>query len=524
LQNNLKQRIYFICVVAALLATTATFLADSLLEILAPFQIEGSEGIVLYQAQKITDFTAAYKPIEQYPYVVFHYPPVYHLATRILEKWTGDLVLAGRLVSFISILSIELVFGVLVFFCLPRKLDLVSRHSGALFAALLPSFLYVARWTRTARVDTLAVFLCVAGAAVFVLGAKRRWTQYIAFALFVAAVFTKQTMVAAPLACFLVLAVTDFKRAAELAVFVLVVGISILAGLSWATDGEALKHLFAYNQNPFSFQRGARLFAENVSPLVGVVALAAGVAVATAIGTWRLYRTTRWDRIRVLLDHRPSYRLSAVWSLLFLFAVLVSLLAGKNGSSYNYFLESNLALCPLAGIAVCRIQLMLRRRRSHWTSAHLVLLLLPLFALVPRLPHALGGARILVSGFDHYRGELPGQFNVDTSERVQAYQEVLKIVQEAPGPVFSEDMLLLVRAGKEVPAEPAIIRQLALQSKWDERPFLRMIAEKRFPVIVITSDIRNDNIFSPGVAQAIEDAYEETQNIADQFRVYRPRQ
>ena len=47
-------------------------------------ELDYGEGIVLWQAANVTDFKKAFHPVENYPHIVFHYPPLYHLITRIV--------------------------------------------------------------------------------------------------------------------------------------------------------------------------------------------------------------------------------------------------------------------------------------------------------------------------------------------------------------------------------------------------------------------------------------------------------
>src|SRR5262249_30097651 len=124
-----------------------------------PYQLDYGEGIVLYQASKIDDLAVAYKSLAEYPFVVFHYPPLYHVAVRLVALLVGDPVSSGRLVSVVSGLLIEVTLGLLVFFSLPRRVGLAPRLVAAVFAGLSPNLLQVMRWTRLARVDMLALLL-----------------------------------------------------------------------------------------------------------------------------------------------------------------------------------------------------------------------------------------------------------------------------------------------------------------------------------------------------------------------------
>jgi hypothetical protein len=385
-----------------------------------------------------------------------------------------------------------------------------------LFAAFLPSILNVMYWARLARVDTLALFLSFAGIAIFVLGGTRKWTPYVAFALFVCAIYTKQTMVAAPLACFLVMLAVDAKNAIKVAAFAGLLGTGVLISLSLATGGEVLKHLFLYNQNTFSIRYFRVLVLSDYSQIMPIFVLAASATAAAGTEAWRLLTQRQWQRIRFLLERSAPRRLVIVCFLVMLFGLLISMAAVKTGANYNYFLEWNLACCPLAAVALCRIMLA-PNLRSRWTPSTFLLFIFPLAFLLPKFLDSTNDLRGLVMNAVQ-------QSAVNTSEEYQTYSDALAVVQKSPGPVFSEDMLLLVRTGKEVPAEPAIIRELARTSKWDERPFIRMIEEKRFSTILTTSeDIKNSDRFTPAVAEAIDGAYQETRRIGTKYKIYEPR-
>ncbi|HSF95749.1 MAG TPA: hypothetical protein VLA52_12050, partial [Thermohalobaculum sp.] len=87
----------------------------------------------------------------------------------------------------------------------------------------------------------------------------------------------------------------------------------------------------------------------------------------------------------------------------------------------------------------------------------------------------------------------------------------------APGPVISDDMVMVLQAGKEVVWEAAIFAELAALGVWDQRPFIEMIEAKRFSFF-ITIGSGDDPVFnrrySPRVRSAIDAAYPDKQVIA----------
>src|SRR5262245_45567388 len=114
-----------------LAAGLATFIFQTILSIRTHDELDYGEGIVLWQAAHVTNWKAAYHPIAIYPHIVFHYPPLYHLASRAMAVATGDLLAAGRLVSSLSLLGTCFILGGLVWRCLPAGCGVMAQTIGA---------------------------------------------------------------------------------------------------------------------------------------------------------------------------------------------------------------------------------------------------------------------------------------------------------------------------------------------------------------------------------------------------------
>jgi hypothetical protein len=105
---------------------------------------------------------------------------------------------------------------------------------------------------------------------------------------------------------------------------------------------------------------------------------------------------------------------------------------------------------------------------------------------------------------------------------VDRSQEVVNFVKQLPGDVYSEDMIILMKAGKEVPAEPAIISALAEDGKWDESGFVQRIKNGGFSAVVIRWTLDNTGRFRPLIASAIEERYYLIDDFYP-FKVYLPK-
>ena len=509
INGTIVRRVYLGALLALALMTAGGVFSNGLFLIAQPYQINYGEGLVAWQAANITNPARAYAPFDQYPFVAFQYPPLFHLATRAMAAFTGDLLMAARSVSVLSAALICLVAGWAVFQVLPRRSSWQMRLFAAIFAAALPTSLYNFNWTWLARVDTLAILLAFSGVVLFAARPTSVPVQILAAVLMVAGLFTRQTVLAAPLACLLVSLLIHRSVALRILLTMLIVGGGVLAFLVWWSHGQALLHLFRYNQNPFSIQRAALGLLMNARYVAGLLVLAGGASWAVLSGAWARMRRRRWDLLGASLranSYRRRIFLLAVYSML---AGLSALAFGKEGSDINYFLEWNVSLVPLAGVLLFRAAPPARnfaRLRPPWLAALAIPLLL------------------LNAGFDQARTgwlRIFGPVSAADQQRREVFDRALAEVRAAPGPVFSEDMNLLNKGGKDIPADPVMIQCLAAAGLWDERPFIRLVQEQNFDLIV-AYDLSSRERYSPAVAGAIERAYQQTMTIGD-YRLYRRR-
>ena len=511
---TIGRRTYLAALVALIVFTAGGAFSNGLFFIAQPYQINYGEGLAAWQAAHVTDLARAYAPIDQYPFVVFQYPPLYHLATRAAGAMTGDLLMAGRSVSVLSAALLCILAGWVTFQTLPHRGDWRIRLFTAAFAGALPTALYNFNWTWLARVDTLAILLSFSGVVLFAARPTSATVQILAAVLMTAGLFTRQTALAAPLACLLVATLIDRKIALRMLLTMGLLGGLVLSWLAWRTNGQVLLHLFRYNQTEFSITRAAFGILMNTRHVAGLLVLAGGASLGILRGSWALARHRRWDLLGANLrvnGYRRRVLLLAAYSML---AALGALAFGKEGSDINYFLEWNVSLAPLAGILLFRA-LPPAGKRVRLRPVWLVALAVPLL--------------LLDTGFDRARDGwlriVDGPLAADR-EQMDVYRKVLATVEEAPGMVFSEDMNLLYKTGKDIPAEPAMIQCLAKAGMWDEHPFVRMIQDHRFTLIVAmvnreTEDRFSRQRYSPAVASAIEQAYEQTSRIGD-YLIYRP--
>lgn len=499
-----SQRLLYFALTMFLLAGVISFVFQSAFALRTDSEIDYGEGIVLWQAANVTDWRRAFHPVEIYPHIVFHYPPLFHLTSRLVALATNDLLMAGRLTSILSLIGTCLIAGLLTAKLLPPGPNKMARFIGGLTAGALVFSTPLWSWACLMRVDTLGIFFTMCGLALYVFAHRRRSLGFLAFTFFVAGVYCKQTTVAAPIACFLIALIENPRYAIRLGAFSISLGLGILLILYAATDGVVLRHLITYNQNPYFPKLILGRLQHHASGLVGPLLFSAIFPVAVLYR--RHSRKKLISRLQLILKRTTFARCVLVVAIYFWFAFLIAAATiSKQGASDNYFLEMDVAACFLTGLFVAWLA---RRVSFRPQRAVAMLQIVVMFIL-------------LLQTASNWRslGTTSRNFMKPPADRSA---EVVNFLKTIPDPVYSEDMVVLMHAGREIPAEPAIITALADDGKWDESGFVARIRNGEFHAIVVRRSLTNRGRFTKAVADAVEERYYVTNDL-EPFKVYLPK-
>ena len=241
-------------VVVLLVAHTAIYLKNAFDAIRYPFGLDYGEGIIWQQALLIPS-PRMYGAITDSPFIVFHYPPIYHLAVRAAMLLGLDPLMAGRGLSVTCTLTAAALCAWLVRCGVNDHVNGVARVIGCTIGALLPLSLWpVEYWSMLMRVDMLAICLSILGVALVVKSVQRPAWLAIAMPIFVLALFTKQTTVAAPTAALAVSLAFNPRPTIIAVTFGAILGLLAFGWLEWLTDGGFARHIIAYNINTFSLR------------------------------------------------------------------------------------------------------------------------------------------------------------------------------------------------------------------------------------------------------------------------------
>ena len=488
-----------------LLYQSYNFLAVTVLIAPLSFELDYGEGIVWQQAIRILG-RDAYGPIDQFPAIVFHYPPVYHLTTRAVAAVFGcDMLLAGRAVSRGATLAM-IIFAALAIAQTATSRSWRHFAVAGLVGLVLPTIWAIDYWSRLMRVDMLAMALSLAGLAFGLIAYTRpRWI-YAAAGCFVAAVYTKQTSLPAPAALFAVMLWLRPQTAFKGIATCVLAGLIILVAGILLTDGGFFRHLFLYNVNRVDWSRVNLSIDQirNEGLLVGA-ALAAAIylirAVAIQISKGRISGTN----LRSILAGDATA--SARFTLLVYAAIgaLTPVMMVKIGSSVNYLIEFFVTCTLLIGAALVIIVQDIFERRTETRDQ-----LGPVFGVI------LAGLLIVHAG--RYETKWPTQRFI--AQQSSAQEALIAIMRPATKPIIADPMVALLRSGKPVLWESAIFAELGSIGTWDQRPFLAMIRNHEFAMFV-TEGYGGERYPSP-LAEAIAAEYPVTQPIG-KWVVHSPR-
>ena len=395
------RRLGEILVLLAVLVSWTGFAGELVSALAASSTLNYGEPFVLNAALNLDRL---YRRIAEYPYLVNNYPPLYPALVGLAHLLIPDIFAAGRVVSASALLLAAAL-------CYAAGRISGSRRAFALLGASLFALSPVAHWGLIARVDCLALAFSVS-AVVKILHDRSARSASWAGLLTVAALFTKQSMLAAPLAITCYLATVGERRSFFRYLATVVGGGSTaFAMLLWLSGGTAWEHLVVANANTFHLDLLTSSYGQFALRHVVIVG---GATIAT-----------------LLL--RSEVRLLKYY---FFASVLVAMSAAKIGSDLNYFLPMLWASACLTGIYVGHARETWSQGgawpfRSMWYGSVMLLMALQIWMFR-------GGSAVPSENWSHVREFLEGR----------------------EGMLLSEDAGFSLSLDREVWYQPFVLKQL----------------------------------------------------------------
>jgi len=436
-------------------------------------QLDNEEGALLFQAMQIKRGESIYRSMENPPYVAGTYTPLYMATVAAWDDFETPDFSKGRLLVWSSALGISCLLILLV--------AGTTRNAplGILAGIGFLATFEVYRWIGYFRVDFPALFLSLAGLTMIVIGNGRRLPLAVGALFMVLALYTKQTMIAVPVACFLAFVLqSNWRRVALFVATLLIFGLPPLVLFHFITDGQFLRHIIVYNMNTFSRNDLSIWLTHLWNIHRGLVF--AGVLVLPWL-LWVLLQDIR--RTSEMDKDLPSIGFG-FWPPLVIYGVLAQwniFGAAKAGSAENYLLEPIAGLlilaCLAAGSAIRWVAIQRFTFGGHLIAAVTIIMVLTGFFVE---------ARMTTSDFAQER--LFSPYINPTAPDFSAAQNVRTMVRKAEHPL-TELAVFALQADKKPIFQPFIMSELARQGRWDQSTFVADIAAAKFDLVVAQQDL-----------------------------------
>ncbi len=497
-----------------------------------PFDYDQGEGFELVDTVMFSRFQWPYQDTEIFPFYSSNYPPLFHVIAAPFVWLFGPQYWYGRLLAFLGTLVTAAAIGYAVYRAEGHRLIaaiaglsyLASNtiyHVGPLFRQHLVMVLF----------ETLAIVVL---AKVEQIGDQRQRRRVLAagIALLLAAGYTKQLAVGTCAAVFVYLFLGNPRRGVVWGVIFAALAGAIFLWIDLSTGGQWRLNIITANVNPFVDGQFTGLFRQWFG-LHGVL-----IVMAALVAIYELY----FDRL-------------SLYSLWFLAAAALTILAGKWGAGDSYFATAIAASALLAGVFAARtvrgtwyfpenyLTRPFRALRGGFSRRRALALGLagvivpalyllyaaavfhipttgPLFGpigaalgIVPNMPQGLYDAAGWTRGYATL-GHLP------TAEDVANGWRLVEIAAEGDAPALSEDAAFSIRAGKPVVTNPTQLLNLYTNGLYDPTNLVAMIEDQAFGVVILRA------LFYPDpVLFTIGQAYREDEAIPMNgfyYHVFRP--
>jgi hypothetical protein len=409
-------------------------------------ELTPAESVVALHSSMLAHDGTLYYDLNRYPYTVCAYMPVFYLLEAAMVRAKIPAPMAGRLVSFLSLLG-------LITMCWRLVLLYTGDRLAAWVAAVLAaSSSLLMFWGTIGQVDTLAVLLAVTAfyqySRFHLLGES---TLLLAGLFAGLAIFTKQTMVAVPAAIVVSLFMRDKKKALLFAVLFLAAAGGLVLAIDRALGGRFLSDTVVANMNPMDaakFLLQLRYFG-SVSGCLLLV---------TAVTVRRIVRRRGLPMV-IYLGFA---------------AIMFLLTAPKIASDTNYQIETTvlLAICAAIGLHELNFFSLVFRGSKNWVT----LLMLPLAV------HAAVGDRVAVN-------LVIARWATEDLFREQIRQ-LRPYVDPTAGRVISTDFNAMVRLRGKMEVEPLPHGWLVSDGLVNPEPVRRDLAAGAFATVIL-----GDNVF-----------------------------
>lgn len=478
------------------------------------FQLDNEEGALLYQAIELNRGHSIYKPLTGYPYVVGTYPPLYMFVNSWAVNHDHPSFTSGRFLCWICCAGIALVIALLI--------SIRTRH---VTAGLLAALLYFAtwevyQWVAYYRVDFPAIYLSLVGLAFVALAPRYAPARVLSIFCFMLALYTKQTVIAAPLACVIALLARDVRMGLRYAV-TLALAIAIpFAILTAATRGQYAIHTILYNMNRYD-PHILHSMTRHMWFMHHWLLIAAALATVCAAIVTSLRRSATTGDITAEQSAGAGFWRDFVADPIYLYCIFACLsffAIAKSGTAENYLIEPIIGLVLLTGYSLGRLGDAL----TYWARGFTIALVGAVLTVALLFAHMVTVTSTMQIRFNPAKNPNGLDFRADA--------QVGHAVEAEMKPTFTELAIFNLLANRDPVLQPFIMSELARQHRWDPKPFLDDLRNQKFGLIVTQVDVESaepTDSFTDEMIKVMRNYYEEEKHIPGRvwpaYHLLRPR-
>jgi hypothetical protein len=485
-----------------------------------PFDYDQGEGFELYDAIRLARGEGIYLDNAQFPFYSGNYPPVYRLMLVPFVWLFGPNLWVGRAVAFVC----SLVIGGLIFVAARRVWAREHRSGGAegnasaplgsLASVLIPLLAalaffaanYVYHVGPLARAHLPMVMFAFAG--ILCLDAAFDSRRQVArpsslvalgIALLLIAGFTKLQAVDALVAGFGYLLIRKPKWfAIAFAVSALITGAIVLV-LNTASAGQFWLNVISANVNDYDIAITWKTYAQWFQ-LQGVLIVCSVIFVI-------------WDLVAAV--RARSFQPITIWSMYFVAGSAMGMLTGKWGAGPTYLIAAIAASCVCTAGLLARISNRLLVVGDGRIANYPLLITAVIASVIffwqatlnvhlPTSGRVFGTIARLIGVADAPSSYPPYPYYdsvgytqlghlLDPADAANGW-ELVNTIRAVEGPVWSEEAMLTLLAGKDVVTNPTQLLNLSKNGMLDTTHMIEMIEQKAFGAVIFRALFYPDDV------------------------------
>lgn len=454
---------YYVSVIVLFSAIIAVCYYQPIARLLSQVPIDTNEGWNAFHSNHLRKGEPLYPPYNAL--ISNNYPPLSSYLNAGLATLLGDDLIAGRLISFLSLLIVAGMLGACIMEMGGRGAEAVMM--SLFFLAFIAMF--AKHYIGMADPQWLAHAAQLSGLYLLLKSRNRGSLFYLAIFMMVTSGFVKQNLIVLPLAVFLWLFVCDRAAIVRFSVAALSTACFFLFAFTMIHGLDFLRGLFL-DYREWHLGTVAKEIDRRFNRLMAVMLLGvSGCVLLPKSGTFLL-----------LLFY---FMLACLWG---------AFIYGGIGVDVNALFDVVLAAVLIGGMLLRHADRMKSRNQSQAGRFSVLILAVLVVALAVSVPYEIVKAREFWKARELARASVA---------------EDIRYLSDIHGPAMCESLALCYWAGKKFEANDFMTRQKIRVGVIERRKLTDLIESRYFSVIQINHDSGMSKRFDDMVNRAISDNY-----------------